>query len=71
MLTKTYLGDGLYAQFDGETVIFSTGSPHPTRRGDEATVYLNRDVLKKFTDWSYEGFPDYNTGENFPNMEQG
>lgn len=43
---KTYLGDGLYARFDGYAVILSAPREH-----GEHWVCLEPEVLQAFQDW--------------------
>jgi hypothetical protein len=46
---ETYLGDGLYGDFDGEFV-----SLRAPRFGDDSIVYLDASTLKKFEQWVAE-----------------
>lgn len=58
--TLTYLGDGLYASYDGlQVCLMANGIDH------DATdkVYLEEQVLNNFKEWIKNGFPDYKTNE--------
>lgn len=61
MTTKMYLGDGLYAKFDGYHIWLTANEDR--ERPD--TVALEPGVYQSFVDWVSAGYPDYNTGRTF------
>lgn len=64
MQTKMYLGDGLYATFDGyHIMLMANGDGVHTPATD--TVALEPSVLNTFNRWIKEGHRDYNTGKTF------
>ena len=64
MQTKMYLGDGLYATFDGYHIeLLANGDGVYTPATDRVT--LEPSTYKSFTNWVDEGYPDYNTGRTF------
>jgi hypothetical protein len=44
---KTYLGDGVYAEFDGHGFIITTSNGIETTN----TIYLEPEVLQAFVNW--------------------
>ena len=64
MQTKMYLGDGLYATFDGfHIMLLANGDGVHTPATDR--VALEPDVYQAFKTWVSEGYRDYNSGRTF------
>ena len=64
MQAKTYLGDGLYAKFDGYYIfLLANGDGENTPATD--TVGLEPGVYESLKTWVEEGYRDYNTGKTF------
>lgn len=64
METKMYLGDGLYAKFDGFHIwLLANGDGVNTPASD--TVGLEPGVYESLTAWVNAGYIDYNTGKSF------
>jgi len=64
LATQMYLGDGLYAKFDGYHVwLLANGDGVHTPASD--TLALDPGVLTSFQDWIKEGYRDYNSGKTF------
>jgi hypothetical protein len=64
MSTKMYLGDGLYATFDGYHIkLMANGDGVHTPASD--TVALEPGVYDSLVEWVNLGYPDYNTGRTF------
>ena len=61
----TYLGDGLYAAFDGYMLELCANG-HDRANGATEIVYLEPGILDQLDTWIRRGYPDYNTGEKFP-----
>lgn len=69
MQTKMYLGDGLYATFDGfHIMLMANGDGVNTPATD--TVGLEPGVYEAFTTWVEEGYRDYSTGMTFKEVMQ-
>jgi hypothetical protein len=54
---RAYLGDGLYADFDGTQIVLS--AENGVRAHD--TVYLDGQVLEAFDQWREKHFPKTST----------
>lgn len=64
MKTETYLGDGLYASYDGYQICLKANShSNPTD-----TVYLDPSVREALNNWIEKGYKDYNTGLSFQSI---
>lgn len=46
-MSRCYLGDSVYVEYDGYDVIICTNNG----RGDENTIYLNPDVIKRLLEY--------------------
>ncbi len=63
-MTQTYLGDGLYAKFDGRLIwLLANGDGVHTPASDK--VALEPDVFASLKTWVAEGYRDYNSGQTF------
>lgn len=60
MDTRTYLGDGVYASFDGHQIKLEANG---TGAGASDTIFLDPSVLAGLVTWNREGHADYNTGK--------
>lgn len=61
-LTRTYLGDGLYADFDGFHIRLMANGYGP---GATDTVYLEPEALLALQQWIAAGHRDHVTGRTF------
>lgn len=60
----TYLGDGLYASFDGYMLELSANG-HDRMNGATDVVYLEPGILDVLNKWVREGYRDYTTGKRY------
>ena len=58
--TSTYIGDGVYASFDGYHLTLTTGHHDPVDADN--IVHLEPGLLTLINTWVKAGHPDYNTG---------
>ncbi len=63
-VTQTYLGDGLYAAYDGYQITLSANG-HDREHGATDVVYLEPGMLRSLNAWAAGEFPDYNSGKKF------
>ena len=64
MRTQTYLGDGLYATFDGVHIALYANGPSRASGATDA-VLLEHQVMQALKNWIVAGYPDYHMGEGF------
>lgn len=60
--TRTYFGDGVYAEFDGFHVVLTANG---IGRGATDRIYLELGMAERLAEWVRHGHPDFTTGRTF------
>jgi hypothetical protein len=62
--TRGYLGDGVYAAFDGQQIILSANGDGINLPASD-TIYLEPEVFEGLKTWVESGYRDHVTGKKF------